>query len=350
MNIKSCFSIRNIIFCILMLIFIFFVAAIKDVALLFFAAYVVACSMMPLVDKLSQKLSRSLAAGIVVMIASFLAVLVFLPVVIVGIKEGIAFINQVPERVMDLKNFLHSTQINGISLTSFISFDNITEYFTGLAQQLVSNSLNITMAATEYVAIGLSVIMIVFYILLDKQSMEAKFAEFFPRSFRQRAIEILKAIEVKVGGYVIAQGLSMLVVGVATGIGLLIFNIKYAIVLGLIAGILDIIPIIGPIFAFILGAITALQNGWLYVIPVAFVYIGAQWLSNQIIRPIVFSKFMDLHPVLIIFAFLVCAKFLGVWGVILAPAITSLFTVLIDELYLKTINKPQPIEVEKQNE
>jgi len=347
MNIKKFFGVRNIIFMLLLLIFIFFVASIKDIALLFFAAYVVACSLVPLVDKFSEKLPRALVAGTVVILGIFLVVLVFIPVFIVAVKEGIAFMGAVPDKVHSLREFLLTTEINGIPLAAIFSLENFGERLSDIAQKIVSNSINITMAATEYVAIGLSVVMIVFYMLLDKQSLEEKFTEFFPAHMKRRALEILTAIENKVGGYIIAQGLAMLVVGVVTGLGLLIFQIKYAIVLGLIAGILDIIPIVGPIFAFILGAITAIQNGWLFLIPVAIIYIGAQWISNQIVRPVVFSRFMDLHPIFIIFAFLVCAKFLGVWGVILAPAITSLFTVLIDELYLKTINKPKEAEIEE---
>ena len=346
MEIKKFLSVRNIVFVLLLLIFIVFVASIKDIALLFFAAYVIACSLMPLVDKLSCKIPRSVAAGLVVIAAAFLVLLVFIPVFVVAVKEGIAFMGAVPERVAAAKEFLVTTKINGIALTSFINLGNFGESLSNLAQNIVSSSINITVAATEYIAVGLSVIMIVFYMLLDKQALEKKFAEFFPSQMKDRALEILTAVEHRVGGYIIAQGLSMLVVGVVTGLGLLIFKIKYSIVLGLIAGLLDIIPIVGPIFFFFLGAITAVQNGWLYLIPVAFIYIGAQWLSNQIIRPVVFARFMDLHPIFIIFAFLVCAKFLGVCGVILAPAITSLFTVLIDELYLKTINKPKEAEIE----
>lgn len=61
-------------------------------------------------------------------------------------------------------------------------------------------------------------------------------------------------------------------------------------------------------------------------------------MSNNFVRPLVFGKFLDLHPIIIIFAFLIAAQFLGVWGVILSPAIAALLLTLFDELYLKTIN------------
>ena len=58
-------------------------------------------------------------------------------------------------------------------------------------------------------------------------------------------------------------------------------------------------------------------------------------------RPLVFGKFLKLHPIVIIFAFLISAQFLGVVGVILSPAIAALIITLFDEIYLKTINKNQ---------
>ena len=89
---------------------------------------------------------------------------------------------------------------------------------------------------------------------------------------------------------------------------------------------------------FVLGILCAAQQGWVVVILTALVFLVSQWISNNFIRPYVFGKFLDLHPVIIIFAFLIAAQFLGVWGVILSPAIAALLLTLFDELYLKTIN------------
>ena len=64
----------------------------------------------------------------------------------------------------------------------------------------------------------------------------------------------------------------------------------------------------------------------------------AQWAQNQLLRPIVFGKLLNMHPLVIIVALLFSAKFLGFWGVILSPAIASVICVLVDELYLNRIN------------
>ena len=69
------------------------------------------------------------------------------------------------------------------------------------------------------------------------------------------------------------------------------------------------------------------------------VYMIAQWAQNQLLRPIVFGKLLNMHPLMIIVALLISARFLGFWGVILSPAIASVICVLVDELYLNKINE-----------
>jgi predicted PurR-regulated permease PerM len=64
----------------------------------------------------------------------------------------------------------------------------------------------------------------------------------------------------------------------------------------------------------------------------------AQWIENNFVRPYVFGKFLDLHPLIIFFSIFVTAKFLGAVGVLFAPAIAATICVLLDELYIKPIN------------
>ena len=64
----------------------------------------------------------------------------------------------------------------------------------------------------------------------------------------------------------------------------------------------------------------------------------AQWVENNFVRPYVFGKFMDVHPLIIFFSIFVTAKFLGIIGVVFAPAIAATACVILDELYIKPIN------------
>ncbi len=183
----------------------------------------------------------------------------------------------------------------------------------------------------------------VFYICYDKDTMKKGFTALFPEKFKEKADLILDTISTRVGGYLLAQIVAMVFVGVVTAIGLMFLGHEHALLLGFITCIFDIIPVIGPTIAVIIGLLVAAPYGFVFVILTFIVYIVAQLLQNQLLRPIVFGKFMDMHPLTIILSLLVGAKFLNVWGVILGPAIASVVCVLIDELYIKPINQESDI-------
>ena len=154
---------------------------------------------------------------------------------------------------------------------------------------------------------------------------------------------ILSSITLKVGSYVRAQILSMVAVGVLVMLSLMVLGVDYSLLLGLISGILDIIPLLGPTIALALIILVTVQLGWIKVILAVAAFLIIQQISNYMIRPFLFGKFMALHPLMVFFSLFVAQQFLGVWGVILAPAIAATICVLIDELYLIPINRGKDI-------
>ncbi len=343
-------NIKNILFVLLIIFLVWFIAQIKSTALLAFASFVLACSLNPAVDKLSKYMKRGFASTIVITGTILIVILFLIPIISISIQEIQQVISNVPVFIKEILDFLSKKTIMGKTLIEYINLDTITQTSSQMASGLVNKSINFTVAIMETITVIITMGVIVFYMTFEKNLIRDAIIAMFPPKMKQRAKEVYENIEHKVGGYVIAQVLSMSTVAIFTAIGLLILKVQYAVLLGLIAGLLDIIPIVGPTVAFILGILCASQQGWLIVILAALVYLAAQWISNNFIRPLVFGKFLDLHPLIIIFAFLIAAQFLGVWGVILSPAIAALLLTLFDELYLKTINnKMKDKEEEEEN-
>ena len=133
----------------------------------------------------------------------------------------------------------------------------------------------------------------------------------------------------------------MAAVGIMMMVVLMILGVDYALLLGLITGILDIIPILGPTIALGVILLVAYPLGLVKIILIVAGFLLVQQLSNYIVRPILFGKFMQLHPLMIFLALFLAEQFLGFWGVILSPAIAATICVLIDELYLAPINEAQ---------
>ena len=219
-----------------------------------------------------------------------------------------------------------------------IDFDTILGNSSNLAQGVVNQSLTFTVTVFQLIMITVALTMIVYYILVDKTYLKTKFLEFFPPDLKDKANEILTNISNKVGGYVRAQIISMAAVGIMVSIVLVIFGVEYATLLGLVSGLLDIVPILGPTIALAIIILVAYPAGLVKILLIVFGFLAVQQLSNYVVRPVLFGKLMELHPLMIFLALFLAEQFLGFWGVILSPAIAATICVLIDELYLSPIN------------
>ncbi len=339
MSFKKYLTTKNVVFALLAIVILLFISQIKVIALLFFASYVIACSLNPIVDKLAKKLKRPTAASLVLLGTLIVSVALFIPIIFIAVKQIEGLVTVLPDNLDYLQNVILTHKIYGHKIPEIIDIDSIIKTTSPFATGLLNQSINITIGFTQGILFFLAICMIVFYFMADKDEVKEGIMGIFPVAIKETASNIYDNISHKVGGYVIAQILNMIVIGFLTGIGLSLVKVDYAFVLGLITGVLDIIPVIGPTIALALCLITAYAMGPIALILVVVAFLTAQWISNNLVRPVIFGRFLNLHPLIIIFALLVAAQFLGVWGVILAPALASLVFVLYDEVYLKTINK-----------
>lgn len=335
---KRIFTTKNIIFAGLVIALLFILPKISGILMLFFAAYVLACALNPYVSKLLKRMSRTAASTLVVLTSILAIFALFVPIFFVAFKEIKAFITTLPEKISEVSNFLVNTEFYGHKLPEFFDFDTVIGNSSSVAQGVVNHSWSITLSIFQIVMITVALTMIVYYILVDKNYLKQKFLEFFPPDLKEKADGILTIISNKVGGYVRAQLISMAAVGLMMSIVLVILGVEYSTLLGLITGILDIIPILGPTIALGVILLVAYPLGLVKIILIIVGFLIVQQISNYVVRPVLFGKLMELHPLMVFLALFLAEQFLGFWGVILSPAIAATICVLIDELYLKQIN------------
>ncbi|MDD3418987.1 MAG: AI-2E family transporter [Candidatus Gastranaerophilales bacterium] len=329
------FSVMTIVFLILIYVF-------KEIALLFFGSYVVACALSPLVDMMAKVMPRWLAISVVYLLGIITILLLAIPLCVLAIEESALFLHNLPVYGSYVKNLIMDISKVDIPAKALVfNFNTISEASTKLGTEIFNQSINLTKNIIEGITILFTASIIVLYMLLDKPILKDGILSFFPDRLKDKVHQMARTISYKVGGYVIGQILVMIAVGILTGLGLFLLKIKYAALLGLLAGVLDIVPIAGPIIAFMLGALVAAPLGPKAVISVLVVYSLAQWVTNQFMKPAMFGKLLDLHPIVIILAILIAAQTLGVIGVILSPAIAATICVIFQEFYLKVINKKE---------
>ena len=337
-------KIKYIVFIILAILLLLFLPKVVGILLLFFASYVIAAALNPYVNKLQNKMNRSAAATLVVTGGIVGVIALFLPIFFIAYREIKVFVYMLPEKLSILANFLLTQKFRGQTISDMVDLNSILGSSSTLAQNIFNQSVNITMGFAQVFVVAFAITMIVFYLLVDKSYLRTKFLEFFPPEVKDKASMILSSITLKVGSYVRAQVLSMVSVGVMVMISLMLLGIDYSLLLGLISGILDIIPILGPVISLALIILVAAQLGWVKVTLAIVAFLVVQQVSNYMIRPFLFGKFMALHPLMVFFSLFVAQQFLGVWGVILAPAIAATICVLIDDLYLIPVNRGNAVE------
>ena len=333
-------SSKNIFVFILIVTIIILSIYSLDILMMLFGSFVITCAISPIINKMEKKMPRVWAVTLLLFLMILASFLILVPLITVCAKEAIQMVNNFPNAIDEIEKLLNF-QVFGKSLSDFVTFEALKDPLTQGAKQLVENSIVAGKWVANFFTTLFAIAIIVFYFAYDEKRLKDKFIEFFPFEQKERALKIFENIASKVGNYVLAQGIAMAFVGVVVTIGLLLLQNQHAFLLGFIACIFDIIPVIGPALAIIIGLLTSVGGGFVAVILTFVVYMIAQWSQNQFLRPIVFGKLLNMHPLMIIIALLVSARFLGFWGVVLSPAIASVICVLVDELYLNRINNKQ---------
>lgn len=344
---KEYISVKNIIVFALVLLGFKFMSQISNILMLFFASYVIACSFNPIVNKMQKKMKRSLAVALLLLGIVLALFIFFIPVIVLSVQQIKMLLSNLPAHIAVAKDFFLNFTILGYDISSMIEssslFDNLSEFASNIVNHSITATIGLAGALVNFFAFGL----ITYYFMLDEEHIKNSLIKLFPKKDGANVGEIAETVSKKIGGYVIAQVVTMTSVGLIFTIALLCMRVEYAVVLGLITGILDIVPVVGPAIAFIISIAVCWHYGLPIIIGIIIAYLFAQWAENNLVRPYVFGKFLDLHPLVIFFSLFVTAKFLGVIGVIFAPAIAATICVLVDELYIKNLDKHEELPVTK---
>ena len=311
---------QNIIFLIGLIIYGICLFTITDIALMLFVTYVIACALNPLVDKLEKKCNRNLAAAIV--FGGFVGglLLMFLPIIVIGGNEIAHLATQYPQYVDQIKDYIMNSPVVEEFANSGGLMASITSISKGGLYLFVS-------------------MIFTYFLMVDRDKLVNAAMRFFPKKSRERMNEIYNISEQKLSKFVSGQFIASASVGLIVIIGLLLLKVDSAIILGCISAVLDIVPIVGPAIALVVCLAVTYKLGWTVVILTAVIFLIAQIVENNVVKPYVFGKFMDLHPIVIYIFLFVCAKYFGAVGAIFAPAIAADVCVFIEELYLKNMDE-----------
>ncbi len=173
------------------------------------------------------------------------------------------------------------------------------------------------------------------YFLIDGQRVTAWLRRNAPVSLRRQTRFTLDTLNRVVGGYIRGQLLLCALIGVLVGAGMAIFHVPYALLLGVLAFLLEFIPILGTLVSGAICVLLALTQGWFIAVLVLAYFIGVHILEGDIIGPRLVGKAIGLHPIVSIAALIAGAELFGIWGALFASPVAGLLQALLVALWLE---------------
>ncbi|MCA1858083.1 AI-2E family transporter [Massilia oculi] len=158
-----------------------------------------------------------------------------------------------------------------------------------------------------------------------------------PKARRSRAREVQQELGNTLASWLLGKSASMLIVGVATSIGLSLLGVPLALILGIIAGLLDFIPYLGPIMAGVPAVLLALSISPDLALYTVLLFLGIQLIEGYALQPLIEAKAVDLPPALVIVMQLIFGTLFGFAGVALATPLAATLSVLVRMLYIEDI-------------
>lgn len=178
------------------------------------------------------------------------------------------------------------------------------------------------------------------YILKDKTSLVATFDRALPATWRFDTWAVIKTVERDFGQWVRGQILLGFAVGIATFVGLLVLSQlvdpifgRYAVLLSVIAGLFELVPIIGPIISAVPAVLLAATVGPFAVLAALLLYFLVQQVENSLLVPKIQGNAVQLHPAVVVFAIIVGGSLAGLLGAILALPVTAAFRDVVRYLF-----------------
>ena len=311
---------------------IFFMAALVSALFLAHEALVVlfvAIIISSALDGIVSWLQRKKIPRILGTIFIFLAALVVFALLLYAI---------VPTIIYELQNFLKNISI--VELPIFGQLDlpkiiNLNEYINNLGNLANvafsggSSFINFATVAFGNLAMIVVAFVISFYLTINQYGVEDFLRIILPVVYEEQVIRIYFKVRKKLGFWFQSQIVLMLLVGAMTFFGLWVLGVKYALLIAILAGILEILPVIGPILTGVIAFAIILPQSWVLAFYSIIIFLVVQQIESNILVPLIMKRAVGVSPVIVIFSLLAGAQIAGFVGAILAVPVTVVFQEII---------------------
>lgn len=325
-----------------------FISQIIDILLIFSITALLAVALNPAVSWLEKRrVPRSLSAGVLALATIALIALILYLIIPPAIEQITDLWSQAPDLLLRVRGWFLQLQESYPRLAGYLPSDISIDRET--IQQVGSSIIGGASRITASLVGALTATFVVFistiYVLANPRPLIEGFLKLVGPDRRGNFIRAGERISAQIVAWVQAAAIGMFLIFILTWVGLSIIGMKQAFLFGIIAGLLEIVPIIGPIVAAVPPTLVALLQNPVTAIWVVVLFTAIQQIEGNVILPLVMSKQLSLHPVTVIFAVLVMGGLFGIIGVFLAAPAAFTAGIIYEEIFM-----PEQKEIKEREE
>jgi predicted PurR-regulated permease PerM len=307
-----------------------------EILLPFVAGMALAYVLSPLVDRMERRgLNRTVAALLIVgviVVALIAAVLLFVPLLL---QQGAALISNIPgyfKRVQELLIDQNFPWLNWLG--SGDKNKAVSELVSQAATWLLSFSYSLWTggkALVSFASILIVMPVVTFYLICDWHRLVDTMDGLVPVRQRDTVRELARQIDKAIGGFLRGQFGVCLILGAYYALGLMLVGLEFALLIGLIAGLITFVPYIGSMTGLMIAASVAIAQfwpDWKRIVAVVVVFLVGQFIEGNIISPKLVGERVGLHPLWMIFAMFAFGYLFGFVGLLIAVPLAAAMAVL----------------------
>ncbi len=312
---------------------VFGVVRLRAILMPVLLAVVIVYLTLPLVELLEgRKVPRPVAIVIVyvfLVVVGSLSALYLLPPFLEEVDRLVANLPQQTYRIERVSADLHE-QLRKMKLPGVIksAADDATNRVESEVRGFARKTVETVMALLSKAYALILAPVIAYYITRDLDGLKMGFLNLVPLGSRAQALSLLKDVDMVLSGFFRGQLLVGLAVGGLSSLGLFLLGIPYALLIGLLAGLFDIIPYFGPIIGALPAVLLGLERTPLTAFWVVVMFIGVHQLEGAILSPRIIGDRVGLHPLVVIVAVLAGAELAGITGMLLGVPVVAVVRVL----------------------
>jgi predicted PurR-regulated permease PerM len=203
------------------------------------------------------------------------------------------------------------------------------EDLQGLATALLANTLQVTAGVFGFLFGLLAIVVIAAYLVIEAEHIGVQALRFVPPAHRARVALLAEPVLWRIGGYVRGQILSSLCVGAVLAFGMALLGVPYALLIGALAAVLNVVPFVGSLLAAVLGVLSALGQSAGLALGTVVLFWGTNALEGKLLAPQFVGRATGLHPLAVLVALLAGTHLAGLIGALVAvPFLASVWEVM----------------------